>query len=132
MSTESPRLTFMLDEGVTIDVGRRLVESGHDVIFFSDVLPTKSPDQVVCATAMENNAILIAHDSDMEKLLLKKGENHQYRLLNLLRVRCKETKVVDRVMCALRLIVREWCDERYPRGRQIRAEIRADSIRLFR
>lgn len=132
MNVKPIQLTFMLDEGVPIAVGEYLEGCGHNVIFFKDVLPISTPDPVVCRTAMENDAILIVHDSDMEKLILKRGENHHYRSLNLLRVRCVETRAVDRVGRALNLMVREWCHEKYPRGRTLRMEIRADTICLFR
>ena len=132
MNDQPVQLTFMLDEGVPVAVGECLVDCGHNVIFFKDVLPISAPDPVVCKTAMENNAILIVHDGDMEQIIRKKGETNQYRRLNLLRVRCVETKAVDRVMVALNLIIREWCDEKYPQGRILRMEIRASSICLFR
>jgi predicted nuclease of predicted toxin-antitoxin system len=62
-----------LDAGVPNSVGRALAETGYEVLFHRDVLPDETPDEVVCVTAVENKAVLVAVDNDMKQLAKQHG-----------------------------------------------------------
>ena len=64
---------MFLDAGVPDSVGQVFKESGHTVIFYRDALPEGAKDEVVCATALKNNAILVAIDGDMKQLAKRYG-----------------------------------------------------------
>jgi predicted nuclease of predicted toxin-antitoxin system len=63
----------LLDEGAPDSVGRVFAQRGHTVIYHREVLPQGAPDEVVCAAALTNDAILIAVDGDMKRLAKRYG-----------------------------------------------------------
>jgi len=126
-------LKVFLDEGVPHSVGANLTTEGHNVIYLAEAIKRGSPDQVVCKAAMENDAILIAHDSDMRTIARSHGIGQsRFRRLNLLKLSCKKTRSASRVAEALRLLVHEWNFGDYKRGRQLDMEVRDTVIRLNR
>ncbi|WP_284178927.1 DUF5615 family PIN-like protein [Rhabdaerophilum sp. SD176] len=107
--TKKPKLRFFLDEGVPRAVGRRLSDNGHLVIYLQDATASGSPDQLVCAVAQANEAILVALDGDMKQLAQRHGVGQRrYRKLSLLKLSCREPRAADRVGSALSLIEHEW------------------------
>lgn len=107
--TTKPKLRFFLDEGVPRAVGKRLLQEGHDVIYLQDAVATGSPDQLVCAVAQANEAILVALDGDMKQLAKRHGIGQlRYRKLSLLKLSCRETRAVERIGLAMSLIEHEW------------------------
>jgi Domain of unknown function (DUF5615) len=107
--TRKPKLRFFLDEGVPHAVGRKLTDSGHEVIYLQDATASGSPDQLVCAVAQANEAILVALDGDMKQLAQRHGVGQRrYRRLSLLKLSCREPRAADRVGTAMSLIEHEW------------------------
>jgi predicted nuclease of predicted toxin-antitoxin system len=77
-----PRLRFLLDEGVPLDVGRTLQAVDHKVIWFADVLQRSSDDMLVMMAAQANDAILIACDGDMRDFAKQRNlRNERYKRL---------------------------------------------------
>jgi len=103
------RLRFFLDEGVPHAVGRKLLEFGHEVIYLQDATATGSPDQLVCAVAEANEAILVALDGDMKQLVKRQGiGDRRYRKLSLLKLSCREPRAAERIDASMTLIEHEW------------------------
>lgn len=48
-------------------MGRAFEAKGVAVIYYRDALPEKVSDDVVCAAAMGNDAVLVAIDADMKR-----------------------------------------------------------------
>jgi predicted nuclease of predicted toxin-antitoxin system len=57
---DGPTLRLFLDEGVPDSVGHAFLEAGQEVHFLNRTLARGSSDQLVCAIADINNAILVA------------------------------------------------------------------------
>jgi predicted nuclease of predicted toxin-antitoxin system len=59
-------LVLLLDEGTAKHSAAPFIDSGHQVIYHADVLSAGSKDDIVAATAIFNNACLLAVDKDMK------------------------------------------------------------------
>lgn len=101
----------MLDAGAPDSVGQAFRNRGHFIILHRDVLPEKSPDKFVCITAIQNEAILIAVDSDMKQLIRRYGsapQNARFKGLHLIRLGCSGPMAAERCGQAMDLIEAEW------------------------
>ncbi len=135
MRFRKPVLKVALDEGVPNDVGRVFQECGHKVIYLNknDELPRGSKDQLVCAYAQINDAILIATDGDMKTLAMGHGfTKSNYRQLSLIKLSCFEPNAADRVKSAMSLIEHEWHVSPQTDKRRIFIEILDSVIRTTR
>ncbi|WP_022728538.1 DUF5615 family PIN-like protein [Fodinicurvata sediminis] len=129
MSGSKETLRFFLDEGVPDSVGKALAQAGHTVIYLRDAIATGSPDQLVCAVAEANEAILVAHDGDMRQLAKRHGVSaKRYKRLSLIKLSCRETQSAKRIEGALSLIEHEWHHSRGAKDRRIFIEIGKESI----
>jgi predicted nuclease of predicted toxin-antitoxin system len=84
-------LTVLLDEGAPVLVAEPFETRGHQVIYHQDVLSSGAKDALVCATAMINNAALVAVDRDMRQMAKRFGnpvEGGRYARLNLIFLNC--------------------------------------------
>ncbi len=126
-------LRVFLDEGVPISVGKRFAEAGHEVIYFKDVATPGSSDQLVCAIAEANNAVLVALDGDMKKLARQYGVGSaRFRRLSLIKLSCRETKASSRVGSGMSLVEHEWTLSAGKLARRIFIEMGSDFIRTHR
>lgn len=133
MTAEKPKLKLFLDEGVPASAGRALKECGHEVIYLKDAIAPGSPDPLVCAAAEANEAILVAHDADMQKLASRKGfGQRRYRKLSLIKLSCRESKAAQRLTEAITLIEHEWVRGAASSDRRIFIDIGKDVIRTYR
>ena len=133
MSTERPRLRFLLDEGAPRSVGRYLESRGHDVIYFDAALMPGSPDVLVAKTAEANDAILIALDGDMKTLAKRAGiGGGRFKRLSLLKLSCREPTAAQRVEQAISLIENEWTISDAKAARRLFVEIGDAFIKTFR
>lgn len=135
MRFRRPRLRFFLDEGVPNAVGLVLEKARHKVHYLNrgDLLPRGSPDQLVCALAVQNGAILVAMDSDMRTIARGSGVvGSVYARLNLLKLSCAEPDAAARVREALSLIEHEWHVNEGAAGRRLFIEVKTSVIRTNR
>lgn len=130
---ERPRLTFLLDEGVPVSAGRRLEAAGHTVHFFgASGLQKGSPDALVCATAVDAGAILVAQDGDMKVLARGHGVSRaRFPSLSLLQLKCRESESANRLEAAMSLLEHEW-QRGAGRERRLFIELRDSSILTYR
>jgi predicted nuclease of predicted toxin-antitoxin system len=101
----------LLDAGVPVSVGKVINAAGFEVLFHRDVLPEKTPDEVVCITAEENQAVLIAVDHDMKQMAKQYGvtpAGNKHSTLNIIRICCGEVMAAARIDQAIPLIMLEW------------------------
>lgn len=133
MIGEKLRLKFFLDEGVPDSVGRALETLGHEVTLLRESgLARGSPDQLVCAYAEINEAILIALDGDMKKLAQTHGAGaRRFRKLNLIKLSCPEPEAAKRIQSAMSLIEHEWMVGE-GETRRLYIEIQKTTIRTMR
>lgn len=92
-------------------VANVLETSGHKAILHRDALAEKTPDDVVCATALANEAILVAIDQDMKRLAQRFGIGRgstRFARLSLIWLCCNETLAAKRLQQALSFIEHEW------------------------
>lgn len=133
MTSSAPPLRIFLDEGVPHSVGKVFKDAGHEVIYFAEAAVAGSPDQLVCAIAEANNAVLVALDGDMKEIAQGRGVGqHRYKKLSLIKISCRETRAAERLRGAMSLIEHEWnlsCDES---GRRIFIEIGKRTIKTVR
>jgi hypothetical protein len=99
----------LLDEGVPVAVGSTFIRHGHTLIPFDDVLLRGSRDELVCAAAEANDALLVAFDNDMKKMARRHGITPaRFKRLNLLKFECEEPKAAERLEGAMSLLEHEW------------------------
>ena len=107
----------MLDSSAPDSVGGAFLGRGHSVILHREVLPDGTHDHIVCATALANNAILVAVDADMKRLAQRYGsapQHARFKELHLIRIGCNGPMARARVEQAMDLIESEWafaCDK---------------------
>jgi predicted nuclease of predicted toxin-antitoxin system len=122
-------LRVFLDESVPDDVGRCFEDSGHQVILLRNAAATGSPDQLVCAVAEANDAILVALDRDMRQLAKRHGVGAgRFRKLSLIKLSCRSTQSAGRISAAMSLIEHEWNYSAARLDRRIFIEIGEASI----
>jgi predicted nuclease of predicted toxin-antitoxin system len=117
---DRPTLRLFLDEGVPDSVGHAFLEAGHEVHFLNRTLARGSSDQLVCAIADINNAILVALDGDMRRIAQGHGVGSgRYLRLGLIKLSCFEPDAPVRVRAAMSLIEHEWMFTEGAEGRRI-------------
>lgn len=98
------------------------------------MLPEKAPDQVVCATAIANDAILIAIDGDMRRMTKRYGaaSTPRFENLNLIHLMLPEPHAKSRMEQAMELIELEWAFTVAKAARRLWVEIAQHHIRTYR
>jgi predicted nuclease of predicted toxin-antitoxin system len=125
-------MRFFLDEGVPVSVGKALEAEGFTVIYFNEAALPGSPDPIVAAIAMNNNAILVATDGDMRQLAKTKGVGQsRYRKLSLLKLSCKETRAAQRIGQCAPFIKLQMQISEGSHKRRLFVEVLAESIKIF-
>lgn len=128
-----PDLVVLLDEGVPAQVAEVFLTHGHTVIPFESVLTPGVSDELVCAAAQANNALLVAYDNDMKQYVRRRGQGpDRFRNLHLLKFNCPEPMAVARLQEAMSMIVNEWAEAHQKVARRVYVEINTHDIRTFR
>jgi predicted nuclease of predicted toxin-antitoxin system len=108
---------------------------GHEVIYHRDLLPEKTPDQVVAATALANGAILVAIDHDMKQIAQRYGmtpRGDRFAKLSLIRLCCDEVLAAKRLEHAITLVEHEWAVSEEKTARRMWIDIAAHFLRSNR
>ncbi|RUW72010.1 MULTISPECIES: DUF5615 family PIN-like protein [unclassified Mesorhizobium] len=111
MNAANGQFRVLLDAGVPDSVGKVFARYGHMVIYHRDVLPEQTVDEVVCATALANDAILVAIDGDMKQMAKQYGvtpQGDRFNNLHIIRLCCNEVLASKRLEHSLTLIDHEW------------------------
>ncbi|MEO3389017.1 DUF5615 family PIN-like protein [Mesorhizobium sp. CAU 1741] len=111
MTAAGTPFRLLLDAGVPDSVGRVFSEAGFEVLLHREVLPERTPDEIVCITAEKSFAVLVAIDHDMKQLARQYGvtpTGDKHKALNIIRVCGNEVAAAGRVAQALPLILLEW------------------------
>lgn len=104
-------LKVFLDEGVPASVAQVFVDSGYGAIRHQEALSPGVADDVVCAAAMANDAVLVAQDADMKQLAKQYGltpTSDRFSRLSVIRICCNEVGAASRVKQAISFIEHEW------------------------
>lgn len=108
-------------------------EAGHKAIRHNDVLAEGATDVVVCETAMKNNAILVAVDTDMKRLTRRfKPETERFKKLSVIHIGCNAPMAAKRMEQALSLIEHEFGISRKKAASRVWMEITNHHITTFR
>ena len=109
MTRKWPVILLFLDENVPNSVGQCFLDAGHKIFHLRDILPTGSPDPIVCIAAEANNAILVGFDKDMKALAKRRGIGRRaFKALSLIKLSCREPRSAARIKSAMSLIEHEW------------------------
>jgi hypothetical protein len=98
-------------------------------------LPERIDDDVVCTTALANDAILLAIDPDMKRFPKRYGISHgspRYANLSLIWIGCNEVLAAKRLEQAMSLIEHEWKVSDEKAARRLWIEIGPHHIRTYR
>lgn len=126
-------MRFLLDASVPESVGGVLADAGHEVIFHRDVLAEGAKDPLVCITALNNDAVLVAVDKDMKQLTKRFGvTDERFKNLSLLFCGCNLPMASKRVEQALSLIDHEWAYSEQKVGRRLWIEITNHNVTTYR
>lgn len=134
MTVDNP-FRVLLDAGVPDSVGHVFAARGHIVIYYREVLSEREPDEVVCATALTNSAILIAVDGDMKRLAKRYGKEQKsvrFERLNLIKIGCNPVLAAKRAEQALSLIEHEWAFSEGKTARRLWVEIGPHQFTTYR
>jgi predicted nuclease of predicted toxin-antitoxin system len=128
-----PDLVVLLDEGVPAQVADVFSTYGHTIISFESVLTPGVADELVCAAAIANAALLVAYDNDMKQYVRRRGQGpDRFRNLHLLKFNCPEPMAAARLESAMSMIVNEWVVAHEKVARRVYVEINTHDIRTFR
>ncbi|MER8712858.1 DUF5615 family PIN-like protein [Mesorhizobium sp. M0228] len=111
MNPAPPKIRVFLDAGVPDSVGGVFAKHGCKVIYHRNALPERTPDEAVCAAALENKAILVAIDGDMKQIAKRYGvtpKGDRFDTLSVIRLCCNEVLAAKRLEQAMSLIQHEW------------------------
>ncbi|MCK0149026.1 DUF5615 family PIN-like protein [Marivita sp. S6314] len=128
-------MKFFLDAQVPFSVGSWLTSSGHETIFHNDALPEGTVDDVVCATAILNEAILVALDKDMKRAVRRYGSKLQqdrFKSLDLLLFVCSPVQAEKRLQSCFSLVEHEWKFANKKKARRMWVEIGTNHLRTYR
>lgn len=127
------KILVLLDEGVPAEVGQVFRRHAHEVIPFEDVSTPGSVDELVCAAAEANNALLVAYDNDMKQYVRRQGKGpDRFKRLHLLKFNCPEPMAAARLEEAMTMIENEWMLAHQKTARRVYVEISTHDIRTFR
>lgn len=104
-------LVLLLDEGTPVPAARPFQKRSHSVIFHYEVLENGATDEQVVAAAILNEAVLIAVDADMRRMVRRfgtPGRSERYSRLSLIHLRCNEVMAAKRLDQAMSFIEHEW------------------------
>ena len=125
-------LRLLIDEGVPNAVGRAFEARGHGVIYANRSMIRGSPDQLVCAAALAQGAILVAADHDMKRLARAHGVGDaRFKSLSLVKLTCRAPDMATHVEAVMSLIEHEW-EFGSGRTRRLWVEIQSSVIRVVR
>jgi hypothetical protein len=125
----------LLDEGAPAQIAEPFRARKHGVILFGDVLSPSAKDNVVAATAIQNNAVLIAVDRDMRQLAKRWGnaeDGGRYKRLNLIFIACNAVLAPKRAVHAMSLIEHEWAIACEKTARTMWVTIKPHYIGIYR
>jgi predicted nuclease of predicted toxin-antitoxin system len=111
VNRDSKEIVVLLDEGTPIAVAEPFVSRGHYVIYHREVMDSGAKDDVVAATAILNNAILVAVDADMKRLVRRFGSpnnSERYKRLHLIFLSCDQVLAAKRLDHAMSFVEGEW------------------------
>ena len=94
-----------------MSVAEPVLSRGHRVIYHGDVLISGAKDEDVVRAAILNEAILIAIDFDMKRMVKRFGSpnvSERYSSLNLIFIGCNEVLAAKRLDHAMSFIENEW------------------------
>ena len=96
-------------------------------------LAPNSPDPLVAAVAVMNDAVLVSLDSDFKSLAPRAGVGKQrFRTLSRIGLKCAEPQAAKRIAAALSLIEHEWAFAQRSRDKRMIVEIGQTTIRTIR
>lgn len=124
-----------MDAGVPDQVGETLRELGHTVILHRELLAEGSPDDLVCATALLNNAILAAIDKDMRRAARRFGKKlseDRFKSLDLLLFVCSPVQSSNRLKNCASLLDHEWNYANLKLSRRLWIEVGPHHLRTNR
>jgi predicted nuclease of predicted toxin-antitoxin system len=128
-------LRTFLDAGVPDSIAEVFQKHGHIAILHREALPEKSTDSVVCATALANDAILVAIDGDMKTIAKRFGISHgsdRFARLSIIRLCCNEVMAAKRLEQAMSFIEHEWAVSEEKAARKLWIEIGPHFLRSNR
>ena len=85
-----------------------------------------TPDNLVAAAALANDAILVAIDGDMRQLARRYGASHgsdRFSRLSLIHLSCNEVLAAKRIEQAMTFIEHEWSVSREKSARRMWVDI---------
>ncbi len=133
--TAGGHFRVLLDEGAPDSIGRVFDSYGHFVIYHREVLDQGVADTVVCAAAVNNDAILIAVDGDMKRLAKRYGTaqiSGRFERLNMIWIGCNGPLSSKRADQAMSFIQHEWDFSQAKSARRMWVEIGPHHLRTFR
>jgi predicted nuclease of predicted toxin-antitoxin system len=114
-------------------VGEIFEQHGHEVIPFEEAVKRGARDELVCAVAEANAALLVAFDNDMKQAARRHGVSAaRFRRLNLLKFTCPEPMAAARLAEAMSLIEHEWRVAEQSTGRRVYIEVSTHVFRTYR
>jgi hypothetical protein len=108
---EKQQLVVLLDEGAPHSSAEPFLQNGYKAIYHGDVLDSGASDELVAVTAILNEAILIAVDRDMRRIVRRFGaarDGGRFERLNLIWVACDPVMATRRLSHAMSFIEHEW------------------------
>lgn len=125
---------FVLDENAPVTLVEPLRNFGAEVSRITDYIAEGSPDPLVAATCDELGAIVISVDSDFKRIITRRRDRQKrpLRHVGLIKMSCKESRVVERLMAAMPLIYKEYELRQQMPDRRIIAFVHTEIMTIHR
>ncbi len=135
MNGDGKEIVVLLDEGTPVAVAEPFLSRGHYAIYHSEVMDSDAKDEVVAATAILNNAILVAVDADMKRLVRRFGSpnnSEKYKRLHVIFLGCEQVLAAKRLDHAMSFVGGEWAVTCEKAARRLRLDIGPHRLTSYR
>ncbi len=127
-------MKFLLDECIPASALNALKTDGFNAETVLEHLLPESPDTLVASTANQLGAIIVSHDRDFKRLIVRQhdGQLPKYRNAHLIKMECKHRRIADRLKFVMPIISAEFEARKAMKDKRMIIFVGTDFLRVWR